>query len=121
MTAKEKTTKARASLVLTAPFFASLALRMKLVADTTCDTMWVDGIITSDVPIVKIPFAPSGIVMTGYMHDLVTDESFHLFQRQGFNELGVIAHGDAIDPHGCTARVGNQLHFQGQAGKERGG
>jgi len=43
MTAKEKITKARASLVLTAPFFASLALRMKLVADATCDTMWVDG------------------------------------------------------------------------------
>ena len=43
MTAKEKITKARASLVLTAPFFASLALRMNLVADATCDTMWVDG------------------------------------------------------------------------------
>jgi predicted metal-dependent peptidase len=44
MTAKEKITKARASLVLTSPFFASLALKMKLVEDPKCDTMWVDGI-----------------------------------------------------------------------------
>jgi len=43
MTAKEKITKARASLILTAPFFASLALKMKLVEDPSCDTMWVDG------------------------------------------------------------------------------
>ena len=44
MKAEEKITKARASLVLTAPFFASLALKMKLVADPSCDTMWVDGV-----------------------------------------------------------------------------
>ena len=43
MTAKEKITKARASLILTSPFFASLALKMKLVEDPACDTMWVDG------------------------------------------------------------------------------
>ena len=44
MKTEEKITKARASLVLTAPFFASLALKMKLVADPSCATMWVDGI-----------------------------------------------------------------------------
>ena len=44
MKTEEKITKARASLVLTAPFFASLALKMKLVADPSCDTMWVDGV-----------------------------------------------------------------------------
>jgi len=44
MKTEEKITKARASLVLTAPFFASLALKMKLVADPTCQTMWVDGV-----------------------------------------------------------------------------
>ncbi|MCH9024258.1 MAG: hypothetical protein IH931_02910 [candidate division Zixibacteria bacterium] len=44
MKTEEKITKARASLVLTAPFFASLALKMKLVADPSCETMWVDGI-----------------------------------------------------------------------------
>jgi len=44
MKAEEKITKARASLVLTAPFFASLALKMKLVDDPSCETMWVDGI-----------------------------------------------------------------------------
>jgi len=44
MKTEEKITKARASLVLTASFFASLALKMKLVADPSCETMWVDGI-----------------------------------------------------------------------------
>ena len=44
MKTEEKITKARASLVLTAPFFASLALKMKLVADPSCETMWVDGV-----------------------------------------------------------------------------
>lgn len=44
MKAKEKITKARSGLVLTAPFFASLSLRMRLVEDPTCETMWVDGI-----------------------------------------------------------------------------
>jgi len=43
MTAKQKLTKARASLILTSPFFASLSLKMKLVEDPSCDTMWVDG------------------------------------------------------------------------------
>jgi predicted metal-dependent peptidase len=44
MKAKDKITRARSSLVLTAPFFASLALRLKLVEDTSCETMWTDGI-----------------------------------------------------------------------------
>jgi predicted metal-dependent peptidase len=44
MTAKENITKARSNLVLTAPFFASLALKMRLVEDSRCKTMWTDGI-----------------------------------------------------------------------------
>jgi predicted metal-dependent peptidase len=44
MKAKDKITKAWSSLVLTAPFFASLALTMRLIEDPECDTMWTDGI-----------------------------------------------------------------------------
>ena len=41
--AYRKAIRARASLVLDHPFFGHLALGMKLVEDTTCDTAWSDG------------------------------------------------------------------------------
>ncbi|WP_267926057.1 vWA domain-containing protein [Desulfolithobacter dissulfuricans] len=41
MAAKIK--KALTSLVLSQPFFGSLALRLKLVEDPSCDTAWVNG------------------------------------------------------------------------------
>ena len=43
MTAAEKISKARAGLILDAPFFGSLALRLTVKADPTCDTVWTDG------------------------------------------------------------------------------
>lgn len=43
MKASEKVTKARAGLVLDSPFFGSLALRLRVVADPTCETLWTDG------------------------------------------------------------------------------
>lgn len=43
MEAKEKLTKARASLILSQPFFACLALKMPLIEDKTCETAWTDG------------------------------------------------------------------------------
>lgn len=39
----QRMTAARASLVLDNPFFGLLALRLALVEDPTCKTMWVDG------------------------------------------------------------------------------
>jgi predicted metal-dependent peptidase len=41
--AYRKAIRARASLVLDHPFFGHLALRMKMVEDTQCDTAWSDG------------------------------------------------------------------------------
>jgi predicted metal-dependent peptidase len=41
--AREKVGRARADLVLNYPFFGHLALRMKLVEDSDCDTAWSDG------------------------------------------------------------------------------
>lgn len=43
MTPAEKITKARANLVMGHPFFGTLALRMKCVADDTIDTACTDG------------------------------------------------------------------------------
>ena len=41
--AKEKTTKARANLVLDQAFFGSLLLKLKLIPDVSHPTMWVNG------------------------------------------------------------------------------
>jgi predicted metal-dependent peptidase len=41
--ARAKVVRARASLVLDHPFFGHLALRLKPVADPTCETAWSDG------------------------------------------------------------------------------
>ena len=43
MNAAQKVSKARAGLILDAPFFGSLALRLTVKADPTCDTAWTDG------------------------------------------------------------------------------
>ena len=39
----DKLRKARAGLILDAPFFGSLALRIVLKEDPTCETLWTDG------------------------------------------------------------------------------
>lgn len=41
--AEKKMAKARTGLVLDAPFFGSIALRMQVKEDPSCETMWVDG------------------------------------------------------------------------------
>lgn len=43
MNAKEKLTKARAGLILDHCFFGSLALRLELSEDASCETAWTDG------------------------------------------------------------------------------
>lgn len=42
--AEQKLIKARAGLVLDHPFFGSLALRLKMVEDPSCDSAWTDGV-----------------------------------------------------------------------------
>jgi predicted metal-dependent peptidase len=43
-TAAELMVKARANLLMESPFFGALALRLKFVEDTKCDTGWTDGV-----------------------------------------------------------------------------
>jgi predicted metal-dependent peptidase len=71
MKAKDKIIKARSSLVLTAPFFASLALRLKLVEDLSCDTMWTDGISMGYSPVFVEPLPleeVKGLICHEVMH-----------------------------------------------------
>ena len=42
-TATEKLLKARARLLTSQPFYATLALHLEIVEDSTCETMWTDG------------------------------------------------------------------------------
>ena len=43
MNSRDKIVKARAGLVLDEPFFGSLVLRLSLVEDSSCNTLWVNG------------------------------------------------------------------------------
>ncbi|MBI9082740.1 MAG: hypothetical protein JEZ11_04025 [Desulfobacterales bacterium] len=43
MQANKKVSKARANLLLDAPFFGSLGLKLSLQEDPKCETMWTDG------------------------------------------------------------------------------
>ncbi len=40
----ERIMKQRAALVLSQPFFGALALRLAIIEDPTCESMWVDGV-----------------------------------------------------------------------------
>ncbi|SPK77482.1 conserved protein of unknown function (plasmid) [Cupriavidus taiwanensis] len=40
----DRIVKQRAALVLSQPFFGALALRLTIVEDPTCESMWVDGV-----------------------------------------------------------------------------
>ncbi|MBY4898695.1 VWA-like domain-containing protein [Cupriavidus sp. AU9028] len=41
---RDRIVKQRAALVLSQPFFGALALRLSLVEDPSCETLWVDGV-----------------------------------------------------------------------------
>jgi len=43
MTIDPRISKQRTALVLSQPFFGALALRLKVVEDPSCETLWVDG------------------------------------------------------------------------------
>lgn len=43
MTPEKQMIRARVGLILSAPFFASIALRLKLIKDPSCETLWTDS------------------------------------------------------------------------------
>lgn len=92
MNALDKMTKARAGLVLDQPFFGSLALRLSLKEDPTCETLWTNGRV--------LGFNP------GFIEGLTLDET-----------KGVIAH-DVMHLANChhTRRKGRDVELWNKAG-----
>jgi len=82
MSAETKLTAARTTLVLGSPFFGALALRLRLVADPSCDTAWTDG--------VSIGYNPAFIdsltqpELTGLLaHEVLHVANGHCWRRDG--------------------------------------
>lgn len=83
MDAKIKMTKAVSGLVLDQPFFASMVMKMKLVTDQSCETIWTDGLtigynpeFVKDLSINKI----KGVLAHDVMH-VVLDHHLRIQSR----------------------------------------
>lgn len=68
----QKMQKARSALILDQPFFGSLALRLRMEEDPTCESMWTDG--------VSIGFSPSWVdsLSMDELKGVVCHEVMHL-------------------------------------------
>ena len=85
-TARQKIIQARVSLVLDAPFFGALALRLKLVEDETCETAWTDG--------ASLGFNPE------FVNRLTPDQlTFAVCHEVMHNALGHPWRRDGREPH----------------------
>lgn len=70
--AREKVIRARTSLILDEAFFGVLALRLVLVEDWTCETMWTDGVHLGYNPyyVMATPFLElKGVVCHEVLHN----------------------------------------------------
>jgi predicted metal-dependent peptidase len=75
-------TKARANLVLDHTFFGSLALRLKMVEDPTCETMWTDGVSLGFNPEYVLKESPESL-RTGIAHEVGHVLLAHHLRMQG--------------------------------------
>lgn len=67
----EKLTRARAALIMSQPFFATLALHLDLIEDASCGTMWTDGKALGYSPAFVEEISPSelqGVIAHEVMH-----------------------------------------------------
>jgi len=81
MTPQEQMVKARTGLILDAPFFGSMAMRLELKADPTCETAWTNGKVLGFNPayIETLPLRETtGLVA----HEIVHLLSLHHTRRQ---------------------------------------
>lgn len=81
MNAKEKISRARSSLVLSSPFFASIALNLKLKEDSQCPTAYTDTVVLGYNPdyIDKlIPAEVKGVICHLVLHIAMQ----HCFRRK---------------------------------------
>ena len=84
MNALEKLTKARAGLVISSPFFASIALHLKLKEDIKCETAYTDSVVLGYNPsfIESLTVAE---VKTLICHEVLHIAMLHPFRRQDRN------------------------------------
>ena len=116
-------TKARASLVMSDPFFGVLALRMRMREDPTCKTAWCDGVTIGYNPTfiagLKAIFEERivfnqvlGLKITSLKPERVTariDMKPQLVGHYSYNRVhgGVISAGlDAMGGLACMAAIG---------------
>jgi len=99
--AEKKIRKARVGLILEHPFFGSVALRLLLLEDTQCDTMWTDGVHLGYNPMF-IENLSLGVIKAGVAHEVMHIASFHHTRRQNrdhqqWNEAGDLAINGILD------------------------
>ncbi len=84
--AGRKMARARVGLVLKHPFFASLALRMPIKADSTCQTAWTNGRVMAFNPEYVNTLTPEQIEGLN-AHLVMHPACGHHLRRQGRNRL----------------------------------
>lgn len=80
MNTVEMLTKARAALLRNEPFFGVLALRLEIVEDPSCDTMWTDGKTLGCNPdfLSNLPFEETiGVIA----HEVLHAAMGHIYRR----------------------------------------
>jgi predicted metal-dependent peptidase len=82
MNAQSKMTAARTSLVLEQPFFGTLALSLKMQADDTCETAWVNGRTLGYNP-TFIESLPHEQITALVAHEVMHCAMGHPFRRDG--------------------------------------
>ncbi len=116
MNAREKLIKARAGLVLGSPFFASIALHLKLVEDATCETAYTDSVVLGYSPsfIDELTLAETKALIC---HEVMHVAMLHAFRRknrdhQMWNVACDYAINPVIDKTGMLLPDGALFHHQ---------
>lgn len=84
MDVEKKLIKARVGLVLSSPFFASIALRLKLKEDRSCETAYTDSVVLGYNP-KFINQLTSAEVKGLICHEVMHVAMLHPFRRKGRN------------------------------------
>ncbi len=107
MNALQKITKARAGLVLSSPFFASIALRLRLKEDTEQDGVYTDSVVLGYNP-ARIDSLTVEEVRTIIVHEVLHIALLHPFRRQQRNYRNwQVACDYAINP--MVEKAGHRL------------
>ena len=122
--ARKKVVKVRANLILEQPFFGSLALKLRVVPDIACQTLWVDG--------VRMGFSPEFVTNLRFeelkgavCHEVMHCACAHMSRRGDRNPKkwnvaadyainSILVDGNFVLPQGCLVHPG----FNGKSAEE---